>query len=1010
MEKPTGETPAAEQVTVHCQEDALPVKQAQSDDHSFVSGRKTDGKAEDSMKETFRQLACGSGMQREKFCSNKVRTSKYTLISWAPKSLLLQFRRAANVYFLVICILTFFYFSPKTPTSMVGTFSAVLFFTMLKEAYEDYWRHRQDTLVNTTLTSHLDPASQSFTSIQTQAIAVGDIVKVNNNEQIPADIVLLTTSNPQGLSFVNTMNLDGETNLKEKTAHESIKKITINELSALKFELDTDRPNENLHSWNCNIRLEGKDWMPLSMNQLLLRGCVLKNTDYITGFVIYTGHDTKIMLNSKSAPSKASQILKKMNKMLYTILALQFVICVLFAGLYVQWSGANAQDHVYLETSTAAGGSFFIQILAFYVAYSHMIPISLYVVLEIVKLYLSRLISWDRSLYSEEDDRPASCRTSDLVEELGQVEFVFSDKTGTLTRNVMEFRRCSVGGKVYNTDELSTTLQASSTGIEFEAIDRLFTQLSLCHSVFPTASGEGKYLYQAASPDDIALVQGSASLSYVFSGKEDDRLSLTRKNQTEMYQLLAEIPFDSTRKRMSVMVKMPSGRIVLMCKGADNIVLGLLRSNQDLKTVKEHLDGFAREGLRTLVIAQRCLDENEASTWLTKWKEILLSSGKSKSDLMNEHGARIEKDLDLVGVTAIEDKLQEGVPTTIELLMKARIRVWVLTGDKQETAMEIGKSCQLLRPDMCIEDLSSESFGDILQKLQSCSEKYNLDNDFPSLDVIKRKRNEEGKKLGIVIDGPTLTQVMQRLDSRKLFFKLGFVSDSCICCRVSPAQKAEVVKLAKAEGNWVTLSIGDGANDVSMIQEAHIGVGIAGKEGAQAVQASDFAFCQFQSLQRLLLVHGRWNYRRISWFICYYFYKNITVVFTELWFAFFNGFSSQIYFADWLPQLYNSFWTSWPCMFTFVYERDLTAEQSLKYPVSYGAGQRGVYFTYTRFWMWIVLAITHGLICFWIPAQGYQSEKDPGLWLTSTLSFTLIIHVVTLKLFLESVHWSLVNM
>jgi phospholipid-transporting ATPase len=880
---------------------------------------------------------------------------------------------------------------------------------MLKEAYEDYWRHRQDTIVNNTPTARLDRSSQSFQPIKTQEVAIGDIVQVKSNQPIPADIVLLTCSNPQGLSFINTMNLDGETNLKERTAHESIKKLSISELCTLKLDLNCDLPNPSIHSWNCNIKLQDKDWVPLSLNQLLLRGCVLKNTDYVTGFVIYTGHETKIMLNSKAAPSKASQVLKKMNKMLYTILTLQAVICFLFAGLYVQWSVANASEHVYLDISSAAGGSYVIQVLAFYVAYSHFIPISLYVMLEIVKLYLSRLIGWDRCLYFEEDDRPASCRTSDLVEELGQVEFVFSDKTGTLTRNVMEFRRCSVAGRVFDTEQLQETLQSESS-LEKAGIDRLFTQLSLCHSVFPTPAGEGKYNYQAASPDELALVQGSAALSYVFSGKEDDRLSLTRKGQVETYQLLAEIPFDSTRKRMSVLLREPSGKVLLMCKGADNIMLALIRKGQDVALVKDHLDSFAREGLRTLVIAQRYLEEQEATAWLAKWNEVMLSNAKNKAELIDVQGKTVEKDLELVGVTAIEDKLQEGVPDTIQLLMKANIRVWVLTGDKQETAIEIGKSCHLLTANMHIEDLSSSSAAEFLQKLQACSERYSLEGDFPALEVSKRKRNAEGKQLGIVIDGPTLTQAMQRLETRQLFFKLGFVSDSCICCRVSPAQKAEVVKLAKVSGPWVTLSIGDGANDVSMIQEAHIGVGIAGKEGAQAVQASDFAFSQFKYLQRLLLVHGRWNYRRISWFICYYFYKNITVVFTELWFAFFNGFSSQIYFADWLPQLYNSFWTSWPCMFTFVYERDLTAEKSLQHPVAYGAGQRGLYFTYGRFWMWIALAITHGLICFWVPAQGYQSDKDCGLWLTSTLSFTLIIHVVNLKLFLESIHWSLVSM
>ena len=344
----------------------------------------------------------------------------------------------------------------------------------------------------------------------------------------------------------------------------------------------------------------------------------------------------------------------------------------------------------------------------------------------------------------------------------------------------------------------------------------------------------------------------------------------------------------------------------------------------------------------------------------------------------------------------------------------------MLTGDKQETAIEIGKACNLIREEMDLQVLSAGSAEEFGEKMEPLQETYvtltqGLSAGLASLEASKQSRSSTARKLGIVIDGATLVWVLGNEALRNSFFRLGFVADSCICCRVTPGQKAEIVKLAKTSGKWVTLSIGDGANDVSMIQEAHIGVGIAGREGAQAVQASDFAFSQFRFLQRLLLAHGRWNYRRISWFVCYYFYKNITVVCTELCFAFFNGFSGQIYFADWLPQLYNSFWTSWPCMFTYVYERDLDVEHSLQFPVVYGAGQRSVYFTFTRFWTWIGFAVCHGLLCFWIPFYGMRETAssdglDTGLWVTSTLSFTLLIHVVTYKLFLECIFWSKINM
>jgi len=266
-----------------------------------------------------------------------------------------------------------------------------------------------------------------------------------------------------------------------------------------------------------------------------------------------------------------------------------------------------------------------------------------------------------------------------------------------------------------------------------------------------------------------------------------------------------------------------------------------------------------------------------------------------------------------------------------------------------------------------------------------------------------------------VIDGVSLMWAIENsLETRSVFFKLGYLSNSCICCRVSPAQKMQIVQLAKENGTWITLAVGDGANDVSMIQEAHIGVGIAGKEGTQAVQSADYSISQFRFLQRLLLVHGRWGYRRISWFICYYFYKNIAVVFTELCFAFMNGLSGQIYFLDWLPMLYNAFWTSWPCMFTFIFEQDLRDTEALAYPSTYQAGQRRLYFTFKTFWTWVSMSVWHGLICFWLSFQGLgfavnSNGWDTGLWWISTVSFTMVIHVVTLKLFIESIYWNKVN-
>lgn len=236
-----------------------------------------------------------------------------------------------------------------------------------------------------------------------------------------------------------------------------------------------------------------------------------------------------------------------------------------------------------------------------------------------------------------------------------------------------------------------------------------------------------------------------------------------------------------------------------------------------------------------------------------------------------------------------------------------------------------------------------------------------------SLDLMKPDPNQ--KMICIVIDGPTLTWALEKSkdNTPAKFFRLGLMATSCICCRVSPKQKADVVALVKRQGPWITLAIGDGANDVSMIMEAHVGIGVHGKEGGQATRSADFAIGQFCFLQKLLLVHGRWIYRRVSLFICYYFYKNVIVVFTEIYFAFFNGFSGQIYFLDWLPMLYNSVWTSWPCLFNYAFDQDCNIEFSYRYPKLYTAGQKNYYFNMRGFWVWIIYALFHGTVCFWLP-------------------------------------------
>ena len=954
-----------------------------------------------------------------KFPSNQVKTSKYSILTWAPKSLIWQFQRISNIYFLIMSILSGMPFSPKSPFSMAGTFAAVLFFTMLKEGYEDYYRHKQDKAINSVICNKFNSETRLFELVQTQDLKVGDLVMVKDEEFFPADIILICSSDAKGKAYVNTMNLDGESNLKEKNCVVDTKEIIkrAEDLVGLRVYIECDQPNAAFE-WNCNFQVFDKEKVPLSLKNLMLKGCFLKNTEFVYGIVVYTGHDTKIIQNSKKPPNKVSNVLRTMNKILYTVFIFQITICISFSALSIKIKD-NLQNHSYLALKSNEGASSYItQFLTFWVAYSHLIPISLYVALEVLKLFLAFLINEDKDLYYK--GNPGRCKSSDLIEELGQIEFIFSDKTGTLTRNEMIFRKCMVNGIIYGKQSgdfgsegtLEYQVMHLQRNKEHPFLLSFCRFMALCNSVFPVSSND-EVQYQASSPDELALVQSASSLGVKLLDKIDNLTYIEVLKSSETWEILVEIPFTSDRKRMSVITRDPkTHKLVLMTKGADSVILPLLSPSIASK-VNLELSAFANEGLRSLVMASRNLTGTEFHDWNERWKKASLSNDSGKEETLQVLAKELEQDLEFVGCSGIEDRLQEGVPETIEGLMNAGIRLWVLTGDKEETAIEIGKSCNLIRRNMELVLLSSGNVQELASKLHEQAERYSLNMlDFKDLNISKAAMSYE---LCVVVNGSTLAWIMADESLKKCFFKLGFISLSCICCRVSPAQKAEVVKLAKNYGKWITLAVGDGANDVSMIQEAHIGVGISGKEGAQASQSADFVIDQFRFLKKVLLVHGRWGYKRVSWFICYYFYKNIAVVFTELWFALYNGFSGQIFFLDWLPLLYNSFWTSWPCLIAFALEQDVDAAESMRLPELYKIGQKQKYFNYTHFWKWVIFAVWHGSLAFWMCTMTTFAAVDldgtikPLFWV-STLSFSVVINVVTLKLYLENLHWTWISL
>ncbi|XP_046487089.1 probable phospholipid-transporting ATPase IA isoform X4 [Neodiprion pinetum] len=978
--------------------------------------------------------------QPAKYKTNHITTAKYSVFSFIPSFLFEQFRRYSNCFFLFIALMQ--QIPDVSPTGRYTTLVPLIFIlsvSALKEIVEDIKRHRADDEINKREVEVLRNGKWEW--VQWQAVAVGDVVKVHNNKFFPADLIMLSSSEPQGMSFIETANLDGETNLKIRQAvPETAKLLDTKELTKFIASIQCEPPNRHLYEFFGVLREVNKQSIPLGPDQLLLRGAMLRNTRWVFGVVIYTGHDTKLMCNSTSAaPLKRSTLDRLTNTQILMLFFILLMLCLISAIFNVIWTHAHEQDLWYLGLHEAMTKNFGYNLLTFIILFNNLIPISLQVTLEVVRYVQATFINMDVEMYHAETNTPAMARTSNLNEELGMVRYVFTDKTGTLTRNVMEFKRCSVGGKLYdlptltgNNDGLKRINADMSCSLVKDIMDgrikadnpsnddlakqtsakilhEFMVMLSVCHTVIPEKLDE-QIVYHAASPDERALVDGARQFGYVFNTRTPSSVEITALGECQRYEILNVIEFTSARKRMSVIVRTPDGQIKLFCKGADSIIYERLASkttnnHEDGVDFSEitlnHLEAFATEGLRTLCFAVADIPES----LYQRWRETYHKAATSMEDRENklEYAANlIENNLSLLGATAIEDKLQDQVPETIESLIQADINVWVLTGDKQETAINIGYSCKLITHPMPLIIVNENS----LDKTRA---------------VIRQHCTDFGQELrctndvALVIDGNSLKYALL-CDLRQDFLDLCTSCKVVICCRVSPMQKAEVVDLVTTCTKAVTLAIGDGANDVAMIQKAHVGVGISGVEGLQAACASDYSIAQFKFLKRLLFVHGAWNYSRMCKLILYSFYKNICLYVIELWFAIYSGWSGQILFERWSIGLYNVVFTAAPPLAMGLFDKVCAAETHLAHPRLYHPpNSMDSMFNIKVFWMWIINALVHSVLLYWLPLLALEQDviwsngRDGGYIVLGNCVYTYVVVTVCAKAGLVTNSWTWVT-
>ncbi|OJJ52707.1 hypothetical protein ASPSYDRAFT_95509 [Aspergillus sydowii CBS 593.65] len=858
-------------------------------------------------------------------------------------------------------------------------------------------------------------------------LKVGDVLKVRKNQRLPADVVILKsisndvnavrdegrgasteidrTNNESSSAapdqdpgssadvdqaeassssdtFIRTDQLDGETDWKLRLPSALSQSLSLSDFTRLK--ITASGPDKRVNDFVGNIEMmppsgfydphvdkmgdrseneddaEQNSSAPLSIDNTAWANTVLASNTITYAAIIYTGSQTRAALSTSPSRSKVGLLEFEINNLTKILCALTLTLSIVLVALE--------------KFQPTSDKEWYVAIMIYLILFSTIIPMSLRVNLDMAKTVYGRFIERDK-------DIPGTVvRTSTIPEDLGRIEYLLSDKTGTLTQNEMELKKIHVGTVSYANDAmeevasyvrqsfagntLTTAAAAFGTQAGLGAAPRtrreigsrvrdIVLALALCHNVTPTTDEEDGVKvtsYQASSPDEIAIVRYTQDVGLKLSYRDRQTVVLESADTGHVVvrvRILDIFPFTSDSKRMGIIVKFDTDKGILDSpteeeeiwfyqKGADTVMTSIVAANDWLD---EETANMAREGLRTLVVGRKRLAPLQYQEFASKYKEASLSLQGRDIGMAKVVSEYLEHDLELLGVTGVEDRLQRDVKPSLELLRNAGVKIWMLTGDKVETARCVAISAKLVARGQYIHTVAKVKDKSAAQE---------------ALDFLRNKTD-----CCLLIDGESLSLMLNQF--RSAFISVAVLLPAVIACRCSPTQKAEVAELIRQHTKKRICCIGDGGNDVSMIQAADVGIGIVGKEGRQASLAADFSITQFHHITKLLVWHGRNSYKRSAKLAQFIMHRGLIISACQTMYSIASHFDPKGLFINWLMVGYATIYTNAP-VFSLVLDKDVDEKLANLYPELYKELKTGRSLSYRSFFTWVAVSVYQGAV------------------------------------------------